>query len=356
MSSSRPRVLVVDDSAFMRRLASQIIEDSGEFTVVGTARNGFDALKQIHALDPDLVTLDVDMPELDGLNTLGYIMSEVPRPVVMLSAGTTGDGQTAALRALELGAVDFVRKPSGPISLDLRNVSEQLLGALRAAMQTNVAALRMMPRYVADRDEPSVDTVEGATNAVVIASSTGGPRALTAVLPRLPRSLPAAVLVVQHMPTGFTKSLAQRLDGISPLLIDEAEDGEPVVHGRVYIAPGGQHMSVCESPAGPRISLNCEAPVWGVRPAADVLFRSAANVFGMSTVGVVMTGMGRDGAEGIRAILAAGGCAVAQDRETSTIFSMPNAAIEHGGAKIIRPLTSISEEITNLVEALRHVA
>jgi len=355
MSSSRPRVLVVDDSAFMRRLASQIIEGSGEFTVVGTARNGIDALKQIHALDPDLVTLDVDMPELDGLNTLGYIMSEVPRPVVMLSAGTAGDGEDAALRALELGAVDFVRKPSGPISLDLRDVTDQILGALRAALQTNVAALRMMPRYVAEKSDEASDSFEGATNAVVIASSTGGPRALTAVLPRLSRSLDAAVLVVQHMPTGFTKSLARRLDGISPVHIDEAEDGEPVVHGRVYIAPGGQHMSVCETPAGPRILLSCEPAVWGVRPAADILFRSAAAVFGASTVGIVLTGMGRDGADGVRAILAAGGRAVAQDRESSTIFSMPNAAIEHGGAKIIRPLTSISDEIANLVEALPHV-
>jgi two-component system chemotaxis response regulator CheB len=355
MSSSRPRVLVVDDSAFMRRLASEIIEKSGEFTVIGTARNGFDALKQIHARDPDLVTLDVDMPELDGLNTLGYIMSEVPRPVVMLSAGTTSDGKAAALRALELGAVDFVHKPSGSISLDLRSITEQLLAALRAAMQTNVAALRMMPRFVADGGDDACEPVERATGAVVIASSTGGPRALTAVLPRLPRSLPAAVLVVQHMPTGFTKSLAQRLDGISPLPIDEAENGELVVHGRVYVAPGGQHMSVCETPTGPRIALTSGAALWGVRPAADVLFRSAASVFGASTVGVVLTGMGRDGADGIRAILAAGGRAVAQDRETSTIFSMPNAAIELGGASIVRPLTAIGEEICNLLVPTSHV-
>ena len=355
MSSSRPRVLVVDDSAFMRRVASQIINESGEFTVIGTARNGYDALKQIHALDPDLVTLDVDMPELDGLNTLGYIMSEVPRPVVMLSAGTTSGGQAAALRALELGAVDFVRKPSGSISLDLRSITSQLLSALRAAMQTNVAALRMMPRFVADNEDVACDSVEGATNAVVIASSTGGPRALTAVLPRLPRSLPAAVLVVQHMPTGFTKSLAQRLDGISPLAIDEAEDGEPVVHGRVYVAPGGQHMSVCETPSGPRIALSSDAAVWGVRPAADILFRSVAQVFGASTVGVVLTGMGRDGADGIRAILAAGGHAVAQDRETSTIFSMPSAAVEIGGANVVRPLTAIGPAICELVLAIPHV-
>jgi two-component system chemotaxis response regulator CheB len=348
-------VLIVDDSAFMRRLASQIIEGSGEFSVVGTARNGYDALKQIHALDPDLVTLDVDMPELDGLNALGYIMSEMPRPVVMLSAGTTSTGQTATLRALELGAVDFVCKPSGPISLDLRVITAQLLDALRAAMQTNVAAQRMLPRVTVDSGGADSGVHDGATNVVAIASSTGGPRALTAVLPRLPRTLEAAVLVVQHMPAGFTKSLAQRLDVISPLQIDEAEDGELVVHGRVYVAPGGYHMTVRSTASGPRIALDTSPPVWGVRPAADRLFRSLPDVFGASTVAVVMTGMGRDGADGTRAILAAGGRAVAQDRETSTIFSMPQAAVRIGGADQVMSLTAIGPGIVDLVDAVRHV-
>ena len=356
MSSKRPRprVLVVDDSAFMRRVTTEIIDASGEFTVIGTARNGYDALKQIHALDPDLVTLDVDMPELDGLNALGYIMSEMPRPVVMLSAGTTSSGQAATLRALELGAVDFVCKPSGSISLDLRIVTTELLDALRAAMLTNVAAQRMMPRLAVDKIGGAIKT-EGATSVVGIASSTGGPRALTAVLPALPRTLAAAVLVVQHMPSGFTKSLAQRLDAISPLPIEEAEDGALVVDGRVYVAPGGYHMTVRSSPSGPRIGLDTSAPLWGVRPAADHLFRSLADAFGASTLAVVLTGMGRDGAEGTRAIRAAGGRALAQDRETSTIFSMPQAAIEIGGAERVLPLTEIGSGIADLVGAVRHV-
>jgi two-component system chemotaxis response regulator CheB len=289
------------------------------------------------------------------LNALGYIMSEMPRPVVMLSAGTTSDGQTAALRALELGAVDFVCKPSGSISLDLRLVSGQLLDALRAASQTNLAALRMMPRVAVEKGSPPVRSHDGASNVVVIASSTGGPRALSAILPRLPRALPAAVLVVQHMPAGFTKSLAQRLDTMSQLMIDEAEDGELVVHGRVYVAPGGQHMSVRETSSGPRIALDTSPPLWGVRPAADILFRSAAEVFGASTLAVVLTGMGRDGADGTRAIRTAGGRAVAQDRETSTIFSMPQAAIALGGAEEVLPLTTISSRIVDLVDAVRHV-
>lgn len=353
--AAKPRVLVVDDSAFMRRMTSHIIEDSGEFTVVGTARNGFDALKQIHALNPDLVTLDVDMPELDGLNALGYIMSEMPRPVVMLSAGTTSGGHEATLRALELGAVDFVLKPSGSISLDLRIITERLIGALRVAAQANPAGLRMLARPSVEGRGERVTPTGRATHAVVIACSTGGPRALAAILPRLPRALPAAVLVVQHMPPGFTKSFAQRLDGMCAMIVAEAEDREPVVPGRVYIAPGGFHMLVKDDGAGPTIALDTTAPVWGVRPAADLLFRSAASLFGAALVGAVLTGMGRDGAEGLRAVRDAGGRAVVQDRETATIFGMPQAAMALAGADHVLPLTEIGAMIAELVDAVRHV-
>ncbi|HEX4681869.1 MAG TPA: chemotaxis protein CheB, partial [Gemmatimonadaceae bacterium] len=236
---AKPRVLVVDDSAFMRQLASQIINGSGEFTVVGTARDGYDALKQVHALNPDIVTLDVDMPELDGLGALGYIMSETPRPVVMLSAGTTHSGHEATLRALELGAVDFVMKPSGPISLDLATIAGRLLDALRAAAAANLSGLRMLPRAAIGDATVGAMPPARATNAVVVAASTGGPRALSAIAPCLPRGLPAAVLIVQHMPAGFTRSLAQRLGNMSGMAFSEAEDGEPVVHGHAYVAPGG---------------------------------------------------------------------------------------------------------------------
>lgn len=355
MSSKKSSVLVVDDSAFMRRLTSQIITDSGEFTVAGTARNGYDALKQIHALDPDIVTLDVDMPELDGLGALGYIMSETPRPVVMLSAGTTNGGHAATLRALELGAVDFVLKPSGSISLDLQVISERLLEALRGAASANMTGLRMLARPELDVGQGRIDPVARATRAVVIACSTGGPRALATIVPHLPRGLPAAVLVVQHMPAGFTKSLAQRLDTVSPIRIDEAEDGEPVVHGRVYFAPGGYHMMVRHDGTGPAIVLDKSPPVWSVRPAADMLFRSAAEVFGAATVAVVLTGMGRDGAEGTRAIRAAGGLAIVQDRDTATIFGMPHAALQHAGADRVAALPDIGQAIADFVDAVRHV-
>lgn len=351
----KPRVLVVDDSAFMRRMTSQIIDDSGEFVVVGTARNGFEALKQIHAMDPDIVTLDVDMPELDGLSALGYIMSETPRPVVMLSAGTTSSGHEATFRALELGAVDFVLKPSGSISLDLSIITNRLLDALRAAAAANPSGLRMLPRISRDGLPPVPESTSRATSAVVIAASTGGPRALAAVVPRIPRGLPAALLIVQHMPAGFTRSLAQRLDAISPMHITEAEEGDPVVHGRGYVAPGGYHMTVRNDGAGPVIALDTSPPLWGVRPAADKLFRSAAAVFGSSIVAAVLTGMGRDGAEGTRVIREGGGLAVLQDRETATIFGMPQAALQIAGADRIAPLNEIGSAIGELMEARRHV-
>lgn len=352
-TSARPRVLIVDDSAFMRRMTTQIVDASGEFVVVGTARNGYDALKQVHELDPDIVTLDVDMPELDGLGTLGYIMSETPRACVMLSAGTTRSGHEATLRALELGAVDFVLKPSGSISLDIAIVGERLLNALRAAAAANLAGLRMLPRPKPPGETPLIEVTSRATYAVCVASSTGGPRALAAIAPMLPAALPAAVLFVQHMPAGFTKSLAQRLDATSPLRIAEAEDGEPVRHGRGYLAPGGRHMTVRQTENGPCIALDDSPPLWGVRPAADHLFRSAASVFGRSTVAVVLTGMGRDGAEGTRLIRLAGGRAVLQDRHTATIFGMPQMALQHAGADRVVPLSEIGMSIGEVLGELQ---
>jgi two-component system chemotaxis response regulator CheB len=361
VSSDRTRVLVVDDSAFMRQLASRVIEESGEFVVAGTARNGYDALKQIRLLDPDIVTLDVDMPELDGLGALACIMNETPRPVVMLSAGTTSSGISATVRALELGAVDFVLKPSGAISLDLARIGDRLLDALRAAARANPAGLGAIARRTLPHGHTPISSdavVAGAiaaTSVVVIAASTGGPRALAAVLPRLPRSLCAAVLVVQHMPAGFTKSFAQRLDTISPMRTDEAHDGELVVNGRAYVAPGGMHMTMRDDGSGPAISLDNGPPMWGVRPAADHLFHSAAALFGPSVIAVVLTGMGRDGADGTRAIRAVGGRAVVQDRETATIFGMPHAALQHAGADRVLPLGEIGNAIVELLDTVRHV-
>jgi two-component system chemotaxis response regulator CheB len=350
-----PRVLVVDDSAFMRTVISQIIADSREFEVAGTARNGYDALKQIQVLDPDIVTLDVDMPELDGLHALGYIMSETPRPVVMLSAAAGSSGPEVTLRALELGAVDFVLKPSGPVSSNMGSVAARLLEALRAAADANPLGLRMLRPAASAPATRGVPAFSPATAAVAIACSTGGPRALAAIVPHLARSLPAAVLVVQHMPPGFTRSLAQRLDAVSAIGICEAAHGDRVVHGRVYVAPGGRHMRVAADGGIPTIALDDGPPVWGVRPAADPMFQSVAELFGRSSVAVVLTGMGRDGAEGTRLIRRAGGRAIIQDRETSAIFGMPQATFQHAGADRVVALDGVAPAIADELEVACHV-
>jgi two-component system chemotaxis response regulator CheB len=329
----------------MRRLVTDILSTSGDFRVVGTARNGLDALKQIHALDPELVTLDVEMPELDGLQALGYIMSETPRPVVMLSALDSPNGGELTIRALELGAVDFVHKPSPGIREVAEALGSRLLEALRAAVSVNLRGVPMLARPALVERQSNRAVPAAATHAVAIAASTGGPRALAEVIPRLSPSLDSAVLVVQHMPPGFTASLATRLDAMTALTVSEARHGDRIEHGRVYIAPGGMHMRVIDVDGAPVIALDQTPPIWGVRPSADPLFRSAAQRFGSSLVGVVLTGMGRDGAEGLRAIRDRGGYAIVQDRETSIVYGMPQAALSTAGADRTLPLELIAGEI-----------
>jgi two-component system chemotaxis response regulator CheB len=349
MSSSETcSVLVVDDSAFMRKLISEMVASSGEFRVIATARNGLDALEKVHKLSPDLVTLDIEMPQLDGIGALGYIMSEAPRPVVMLSGAATGDANDLAIRALELGAVEFVRKPSGPISMDLDSVRDQLLTALRAARGVNLGGVEVLARPRTPPSLPAIEHTGGATRVVAIAASTGGPRALAEVIPSLPRPLGAAVLVVQHMPSGFTRSLAERLDAQSALAVQEAVDGEIVQHDRVYVAPGGFHMRIVVVDGLPVVTLDDSPSIWGVRPSADPLFESVAAIFGERAVGVVLTGMGRDGAAGLRAIHDAGGVGIAQDAATSTIHGMPRAAVAAGGVDRVMPLGEMAPRIAGL--------
>lgn len=352
MSSSNrlPSVLVVDDSAFMRKLVTELIEGSAEFRVLGTARHGLDALLKVQSLQPDIVTLDIEMPELDGLGALERIMRESPRPVVMLTAAS-GAGDEMALRALERGAVEFVRKPSGPISLDLVTIRDELLSALRAAAQVNLAGVH--GSVLASSHEPASTHATGvpARFVIVIAASTGGPRALAELVPALPAQLDASVLIVQHMPPGFTKTLAERLDSLSALTVREAAQAETIEPGHVYIAPGGKHMRVQSAGRSRVIVLDDSPPVWGVRPSADPLFRSVAESAGASAIGVVLTGMGRDGAAGLRAIRDAGGSGIAQDRESSIIFGMPQAAALAGGATMVLPLVSIAPTLATMVRA-----
>ncbi len=354
MSSERRTVLVVDDSAFMRKLTSEIIGASSEFEVVGTARNGVDALRQIKALDPAIVTLDIEMPEMNGLDALRVIMAEFPRPVVMLSAASTGPGADITIRALELGAVDFVHKPSGAISLELGTISDRILDALRAAACVNMDNMARPSAEPARSRVPSRTPVsQGVERVVAIAASTGGPRALTDVLPRLPDHLDAAVLVVQHMPSGFTKSFANRLDSLCALSVCEGREGEQIRSGNIYIAPGGFHMTVSVVNGAAHLTLDQSPTIWGVRPSADPLFKTAVHAFGKEIVGVVLTGMGRDGADGLREIRQAGGLAIVQDEESSVVYGMPQAALARAGADKVSTLSGVADSIEDMLRQLR---
>lgn len=345
------RVLVVDDSALLGAVVAGLIEGFGGFKVVGTARDGEEALRLVHALDPDIVTLDIEMPGVDGLHALGYIMSECPRPVVMVSGATRRGAVDLTIRAFELGAVEFVRKPDERSHDGWVSVAPRLRDALRAASNANTGLpLLVRPRV------PGVKAprrLHAATAVVVMAASTGGPRALAELVPGLDPALDAAVVIAQHMPAGFTAGLARRLDQLSPLPVREAQSGEPLLAGTVYVAPGGRHLVLEREDGGARLQLRDEPPEHGVRPAADPLFRSAAAVFGPRALGVVLTGMGRDGSEGLQAIVRAGGRGLVQDRATSAVYGMPAQAKASLSADAELPLGQMAAAIGRIAHAMQ---
>ncbi|MEX0907016.1 MAG: chemotaxis-specific protein-glutamate methyltransferase CheB, partial [Gemmatimonadota bacterium] len=312
---ARRRVLVADDSDIVRALLTEYISGYGGFDVVGEAATGYQAIRQVHDLNPDIVTLDLDMPELSGLDALGYIMSEAPRPVIIVSSQTQSMADPA-LRAMDYGAVEFVPKPLSRAPEEIELFRRRLGQALRAAAMARL--LRRPARSQSPRAGPRAAAAPHppARCAIAIASSTGGPRALSDVVPQLPRDIAAAVFIVQHMPRLFTTALARRLDEMSNVEVCEAVSGAMVAEGVVYLAPGGRHMELERTTDGVRISLTEAPALWGVRPAADVLFPSIARIYGPASIGVVLTGMGRDGAEGLRAIHEVGGWSVAQDESS----------------------------------------
>lgn len=345
------RVLVVDDSAFMRKLVSEILNEQPDIRVVGTARHGKDALQKLGQMAVDVITLDVEMPVMDGLDTLDHIIDRHSTPVIMLSS-VTKKGSETTMKALSRGAFDFIPKPSGAISMDLREVAAELVQKVRAAARADSAAVRVQPRpperRAVQRPRPAV--ARSSHDVIVaIGSSTGGPRALEQVISRIPGDLPASVVIVQHMPKGFTKSFAERLNSVADLEVKEAQAGDRLCRGHVFLAPGDYHMVVAHDH---RITLNQEPPVQYLRPAADVTMNSLPPIYGPRIVGVILTGMGRDGAAGMAAIKAAGGSTIAQDRSTSVIYSMPRVVAEAGDADYVLPVERIGETIYKMVGAI----
>ena len=324
------RVLVVDDSAFMRKIIKKMINSDPHLTVVGTAFDGLNALKKIPKLEPDVITLDVNMPRLDGLSTLKAIMQDYPKPVIMLSA-TTQEGAETTFKALKLGAVDYIPKPSGQISLDIEQIRNELVTKIKTAAQANI-----VKREPADYS-PIETKKEIKEKIITIGASTGGPPALEEILVQLPENTPP-ILIVQHMPSGFTNSFAKRLDRMCSFKVKEAIDGETVEPGQAIVAKGGYHMTITKFGG---IQLDIGPPEHGMRPAVDPMMRSAAEAYGSETIGVILTGMGRDGSAGLNYIKMRGGRTMAQNEETSTVFGMPKVAIEEGHVDKVLPLSKI---------------
>ncbi|AWE06695.1 chemotaxis response regulator protein-glutamate methylesterase [Lysinibacillus sp. 2017] len=354
-NTKKSKLLVVDDSAFMRKLISDFFADHLQVEVVGSARNGKDAIKKIQQLNPDVVTMDVEMPEMNGLDALKEIMQVCPVPVVMLSS-TTQQNADNTLTAMEYGAVDFVAKPGGTISLDLHKIQDELVRKVEEAAKIPIVKLKktfaksstftkdlvkpVAPVAVTAITKKTVSTMENLTKKVdwnkaskkiiLIGTSTGGPRALQEVITKIPSTVDAPILIVQHMPAGFTKSLATRLDQLSEIHVKEAEQGDILQKGTAYIAPGGYHLKLRKVGSSYAVVLDqTEPPRSGHRPSVDVMFEDVSQYSDFDKVAVIMTGMGYDGSKGLIALKKTGNViAIAESAETCIVYGMPKAAVE----------------------------
>ncbi|MGE0452551.1 MAG: chemotaxis response regulator protein-glutamate methylesterase [Vicinamibacteria bacterium] len=339
------RVLIVDDSAFVRQALQRMLRDDSEISIVGVANDGREGLEKARELRPDVVTLDVQMPRMGGLEALEQLMAEQPTPVLLLSS-LTRQGADVTLRGLELGALDFIDKSSVG-SMNILTLTDELRAKIKALARippSRLSAVRHEERPATPRAR------EGAgAECVAIGTSTGGPPALQTIVPRLPAAFDAALLIVQHMPPGFTRSLAERLAARSTLPVREAEDGEPVLAGQVLIAPAGLHMKLKRRGEKVRVWLDEEPRGSLHRPSADVLMASVARVYGARSLGVILTGMGSDGVLGLRAIREAGGRTLAESEETCIIYGMPKAAVEAGVVERSVPLGMMAQEILTAV-------
>jgi two-component system, chemotaxis family, protein-glutamate methylesterase/glutaminase len=357
------RVLVVDDSPFMCKVLQQIINSDPQLEVVGQGRDGRDGVALAESLRPDVITMDINMPHVDGLQATELIMSQHPRPIVIVSSESR-EGAASTLKALDLGAIDFVPKPSSGIDLDLTTVREELTRKLKLAAKVRVVrtATRSklaMPAGPAASGAGRSSTAAAAAQSggkppiIVIAASTGGPAAVSRVVAGLPKELPAAVILILHMPATFTKQFTVQLSEISALPVKEAEANEAPQPGAIYICPGAHHLRLS---MGGKISLDSGPRIDGYRPSADVAFETIAAYARPLAIGVVMTGMGNDAAKGAKAVKAAGGYVIAQDEATSMIFGMPSEAIRAGAVDEVLPLDSIAGALEKRVAKLGRLA
>ena len=334
-SDLRIRVLIVDDSPFVRKALLRIFESEPSFTVVGVARNGKEAIEKALSLKPDVVTLDIVMPVLDGIETLKILMERYPVPVLMLSQ-FTHEGADLTLRALQLGAMDFVDKSSRGL-MDFLALASEIVTKAKAIAHNKPKTISCEPKVL------SGYSTRGVVDVVAIGASTGGPPALGMILQKFPKDIGFGVLIVQHMPKGFTATLAERFNGMCAICVKEAKDRDRIEPGVALIAPSGIHMKVRKG--GGSVALDEEPANLIHRPSVDVLFQSVAENYGSRSMGVILTGMGSDGAKGLKSIKEKGALTLAQDEATSVIFGMPRVAINSGVVDKVVPLTEVAEEI-----------
>ncbi len=356
MVTGKIKVLVIDDSAVIRALLSEILNSAGDIEVVGTAQDPIFAKAKLASLQPDVITLDVEMPRMDGLTFLEELMRTNPTPVLMVSSLTQRACDTT-LRALELGAIDYVTKPSIDISQGVEALAGEIISKVRIAAKARIR--RLLPGGGIPPATPqqtgratTLDTTRMATTdkLIAIGASTGGTQAINEVITQLPSSVPG-IVIVQHMPPVFTKSYAERLNSMSRVRVKEAEHGDRILRGTVFIAPGGRHMSIRRDGAMYYLELTDGPPVNYVKPAVDVLFRSVARFAGKNAVGVLLTGMGDDGARGLKEMREHGALTIAQDEASCVVFGMPKRAIELEAVDRILPLSQISRHLLEMLQA-----
>lgn len=355
------KVIVIDDSAFMRKSLTLMLESDQEIRVIATARDGRDGIDKISKLKPDIVTLDIEMPGMDGLTALKIIMEQMPVPVLMVSALTT-DGAQSTMKAFDLGAVDFISKDLASISTNIKNIKDELIEKIKQIAQSRLIQTRFRMRRLAQSSHErksqiklapqsvSFESLASDFQAVVVGISTGGPEALHKIIPKIPENFPIGMAIVQHMPPQFTKTLAERLNSVSKVYVKEAEHGEIVKAGKVLIAPGGRQMTFCNE--GQYVTIKISDDPFNVlyKPSADIMMKSAAETFKGPLLGVIMTGMGKDGVEGLKCIKSKGGYVIAQDEESCIVFGMPQAALEKGVVDSMASLEKISLAFDHLTK------